>query len=124
MNLKYNPKLSYSKFMDLKRNDLGRISKIFVRGIFEPKIDPVVDNAKLGETADPHNIYRDCIRDEFRNAAREARESDVVCCAKSFSSCSSSSFAGWTPAELVLASPFDFSESLASLAAIRSVIER
>ena len=76
MNLKYNPKLSYSKFMDLKRNDLGRISKIFVRGIFEPKIDPVVKNAKLGETTDHHNIYRDCIRDEFRNAAREARESD------------------------------------------------
>ena len=44
MNLKYNPKLSYSKFMDLKRNDLAWISKIFVRGIFEPKIDPVVDN--------------------------------------------------------------------------------
>ena len=70
MNLKYNPKLSYSKFMDVKRNDLGRISKIFVTGIFEPKIDPVVENEKLGETADPHNIYRDCIRDEFRNAAR------------------------------------------------------
>ena len=46
MNLKYNPKLSYSKFMDPKRNEL-----VFVRGISEPKIDPIVDNAKLGETA-------------------------------------------------------------------------
>ena len=120
MNLKYNPKLSYSKFMDLKRNDLGRISKIFVRGIFEPKIDPVVDNAKLGETADPHNIYRDCIRDEFRNAASEARDSE-----KSKGEAGRSS-AGVHPAKELdeqlekLFSQQTTSDSLASLAAFRN----
>ena len=57
-----------------KRNDLGRISKIFTSGTFELKIVPLIDNSKLGETADPHNIYRDCIRDELRIAASEARE--------------------------------------------------
>ena len=40
MNLKYNPKLSYSKFMDLKRNDLAWISKIpiLLGGFSNPKL--------------------------------------------------------------------------------------
>ena len=40
---------------------MSKISKILATGRFEEKVEVVIDNDRLGTTADPHGIYKDAI---------------------------------------------------------------
>ena len=56
-----------------QRIDMSKIAKILATGRFEEKVDVVIDNDKLGTTADPHGIYKDAITNEIRQTAEDYR---------------------------------------------------
>ena len=47
---------------------MSKIAKILATGRFEEKVEVVIDNDKLGTTADPHGIYKDAITNEILQA--------------------------------------------------------
>ena len=57
-----------------QRIDLSKIAKILATGRFEEKVEVVIDNDKLGTTADPHGIYKDAITNKIRQTAQDYRD--------------------------------------------------
>ena len=53
---------------------MSKIAKILATGRFEEKVEVVIDNDKLGTTADPHGIYKDAITNEIRQTAQDYRD--------------------------------------------------
>ena len=51
-----------------QRIDMSKIAKILATGRFEEKVEVVIDNDKLGTTADPHGISKDAITNEILQA--------------------------------------------------------
>ena len=56
-----------------QRIDMSKIAKILATGRFEEKVEVVINNDKLGTTADPHGIYKDAITNEIRQRAQDSR---------------------------------------------------
>ena len=57
-----------------QRIDMSKIAKILATGRFDKKVEVVIDNDKLGTTADPHGIYKDAITNEIRQTAQDYRD--------------------------------------------------
>ena len=53
---------------------MSKIAKILATGHFEEKVEVVIDNDKLGTTADPHGIYKGAITNEIRQTAQDYRD--------------------------------------------------
>ena len=57
-----------------QRIDMSKIAKILATGRFEEKVEVVIDNDKLGTTADPDGIYKDAIINEIWQTAQDYRD--------------------------------------------------
>ena len=70
----YIQDLNFGIITYCQRIDMSKFVRILTTGHFEENVEIVIENDKLGTTADLHGIYKDAITNESRQAAQDHRD--------------------------------------------------